>query len=63
MRLLLQVHDELVYEITAKERDVVIPKIKEIMEGVLLPKETGGFQFTVDVSTGPNWGEMQKLAL
>ena len=63
VRLLLQVHDELVYEITAKERDVVIPKIKEIMEGVLLPKETGGFQFTVDVSTGPNWGEMQKLAL
>lgn len=61
VRLLLQVHDELVFEIKDKVVEKVAPKIKKIMEGVISPKETMGVACVVDVSVGDNWGELQKV--
>jgi len=60
VRLLLQVHDELVYEVK-KGKEEVLTEIKEIMEGVLPKKETKGVPILVDVSTGINWGNMERL--
>ncbi|MFH1170373.1 MAG: DNA polymerase [Candidatus Vogelbacteria bacterium] len=52
--LLLQVHDELLYEIVEKEADQIIPLIKQAMENIV----TDPIPFTVKVETGPTWGEM-----
>jgi DNA polymerase-1 len=52
--LLLQVHDELLYEITAKDADQIIPLIKKEMESVV----TDPIPFTVKVETGPTWGDL-----
>jgi len=59
--LLLQVHDELVYEITNDLVKEIAPKIKDIMENILSLVETKGVPIIADVSVGDNWGNMRKL--
>lgn len=59
--LLLQVHDELVYEIKNDKTKEVSKEIKKIMESVIEPKDIYGIELKVDVSVGDNWGKMQKL--
>ncbi len=61
VRLLLQVHDELVYEIQKEDAEAVAPRLREIMEGIIPPKETSGVACTVAIKTGKNWGEMGEL--
>jgi DNA polymerase-1 len=54
--MVLQVHDELVFELADGERPL-LPRIRSAMENALpldVPVE-------VDVSVGRNWGEMQPL--
>ncbi len=58
-RLLLQVHDELVYEIRAERVGALGKKIKEIMESVLPSTETRGVPITVAMKSGPDWGSMK----
>lgn len=58
-RLLLSVHDELVYEIKKEKVDEVTEIIKGVMESVITPEETGGFVFEVDVNVGFNWGALK----
>ncbi|MBI2047652.1 MAG: hypothetical protein HYT27_00790 [Parcubacteria group bacterium] len=55
--LLLQVHDELVYEIKKDFVTKVVPQIKKIMEHIVKTE----IPFVVDVSHGENWGEMRKI--
>ena len=57
-RLLLQVHDELVFEIKNDEVKNLVPKLVAIMEGVLEGKETFGVPLKVDVAVGPNWADL-----
>ncbi len=59
--LLLQVHDELVYEIKEEKVKEISNEIKKIMESIIDPKEIYGIELKVDVSMGFNWGEMKKL--
>ena len=59
--LVLQVHDELVYEMDKKLVEKVSPEIKKIMESVLLSSDTKGVPIVADVSVGENWGEMKKM--
>jgi DNA polymerase I len=61
VHLLLQVHDELVYEVKDGKVDEVAKEARLIMESVLDPKDTQGIILKVDVSTGKNWGEMEKI--
>jgi DNA polymerase-1 len=56
--LLLQVHDELVYEVREGMLGDLAPKIKEIMESVLTEKETGGVPIIATMKTGTDWGTM-----
>lgn len=60
--LLLQVHDELVYEIRDDLVEKIYPEIEKIMESVISEKETRGIKFVADVSIGENWGEMKKIS-
>jgi DNA polymerase I len=58
VRMLLQVHDELVFEVKNSEVGTHIEKIVALMEGVLTSKETYGVKLQVGVSVGKNWGEL-----
>jgi len=61
VRMLLQVHDELVFEIKESEVKKVVPELVKIMEGALDEKETHGVPLVADVKVGENWNEMQEL--
>ena len=52
-RLLLQVHDELVFEVPPEEWTELEPKITEVMESAVVLK----VPLVVDASSGPNWME------
>ena len=57
--LILQVHDELVYEIRSKKIDIILNKIKEIMENIIDKKDSKGIVFEVNSSIGKNWAELE----
>ncbi|MFZ2500480.1 MAG: DNA polymerase, partial [Minisyncoccia bacterium] len=56
--LLLQVHDELVYEIRDDRVRALGLEIKNIMESVLKDKETHGVPILVTMKAGPDWGSL-----
>ena len=58
VRILLQVHDELLFEIKDELLEAELPKLTEIMEKALEEKETHGVPIKVDVATGPNWADL-----
>ena len=60
--LLLQVHDELVFEITEDYIEKVSPDIKKIIESVLDGEEKA-VPIETHASVGENWGEMKELKL
>jgi DNA polymerase-1 len=60
--LLLQVHDELVYEIKTEQAEVLGAKIRTIMESVLTVDDTNGVPISVDTKFGEHWGEMKLRA-
>ncbi|MAJ97520.1 MAG: hypothetical protein CMI56_02810 [Parcubacteria group bacterium] len=60
-RLILQVHDELIYEMKKKDTAEIAKHIKELMEHILTPEQTHGVPLLVDVSRGDNWGEMKRM--
>jgi len=60
VQLLLQVHDELVFEVSSEVLSRVAPQIKQIMENVL-PEEKRHIPFSVEGKCGQNWGDMQPL--
>jgi DNA polymerase I len=53
-RMILQVHDELLFEVPTKEKDTVETLVREEMEGV--------YELTVplvvEIATGPNWRDI-----
>lgn len=55
IKMLLQVHDELIFEIKTDKIKSCSPKIKKIMTEVLKLK----VPITVDESVGDNWGELK----
>ena len=52
-KMLLQVHDELVFEVPESEKDVVSELVKREMEGAAHLS----VPLTVEVGVGPNWDE------
>jgi DNA polymerase-1 len=62
VKLVLQVHDELVYEVKEDLIDEVADKIKEIMENVVDRKKTHGVVCVAEGAVGDNWAEMNKMA-
>ncbi|MFN7175911.1 MAG: DNA polymerase I [Thermaurantiacus sp.] len=55
-RMLLQVHDELVFETLEAEAEAAIPVIIEVMEGAAAPALDLSVPLGVEVGTGANWG-------
>ena len=61
VRLLLQVHDELVFEVKSDEVEKRAQEFKEIMESVIPEKERKGVPIVAEAHAGDNWGEMEKV--
>jgi DNA polymerase-1 len=59
--MLIQVHDELVFEIKKSEAQIIGKKIKKIMEAVVPESERRGVPLTAEMKIGPNWGEMRRV--
>jgi DNA polymerase-1 len=57
--LILQVHDELVYEIREGMADKIVEEIKNIMENVIDPKDIKGVRCTVGFAIGKSWGDLK----
>ncbi|MEM9069046.1 MAG: DNA polymerase I [Myxococcota bacterium] len=52
-RMILTVHDELLFEVPLEEKDTVAPLVKEIMEGAM----ELSVPLVVDMGWGENWGK------
>ncbi len=59
--LLLQVHDELVFEIKDEKLPELAKKIEEIMESILTSDESCGVPIIAEARIGQSWNEMQPL--
>jgi DNA polymerase-1 len=57
IKMLLQVHDELVFEVAAGKEKKYFSEIKEIMENILKLD----VPVIVEAKVGVNWGEMEKI--
>jgi DNA polymerase-1 len=58
-KVILQVHDELVFEAPENEVEIVTPIIRAEMQNVVQLK----IPLIVDVKIGNNWGEMEKILI
>jgi len=56
-RMLLQVHDELVFEAPEDQLERTIPVVKEVMENAALPALEISVPLTVDCGVGDNWDQ------
>jgi len=56
-KLLLQVHDELVFEVPEKEVEAAAGQIREIMENIY----ELAVPLKIEIKAGENWGEMEKI--
>ncbi|MFT7644691.1 MAG: DNA polymerase-1 [Candidatus Paceibacteria bacterium] len=61
VKMLLQVHDELVFEIKKEKVNEIVPKLVALMAGVLEGKETYKVPLKADVKVGGDWNEMDQL--
>lgn len=60
-RVLLQVHDELVFEIKKDDVDDIVPQLRKIMSDVLVGHDTKGVPIEVEAKAGQNWADMKVL--
>src|SRR6185312_3682680 len=61
VHLLMQVHDELVYEIEEKKAEKIARGICEIMERVAPTSKLSGVPIIAEIKVGKNWGDTEKL--
>ena len=56
-KMLLQVHDELIFEVDEAAVDATIKRVRGVMEGAAMPVVKLDVPLTVDAGTGANWAE------
>ena len=57
-KMLLQIHDELVFETPKEELEKIVPIIEKNMSGISKnDQHRFSIPFTVDINSGNNWGE------
>jgi len=61
IKMLLQVHDELIFEIKKDVEEKHILEIKKIMETVLPVEKTKGIVFEVNIKKGNNWNNLKEV--
>lgn len=61
VRLVMQVHDELVYEIDEEIAEEVAREIQNVMEQIVSPARLSGVPIKAEAKIGKNWGAMTKI--
>lgn len=61
VRMLLQVHDELVFEVQKERVAEYAREIQSRMKDVIDTKDTQGVPLLTDASVGSNWGDMKSV--
>jgi DNA polymerase-1 len=61
VRLVLQVHDELVYEIPQKGAQEIARTLRTVMEQAAPVEKLSNVPIIAEASVGPNWGETKKI--
>jgi DNA polymerase I len=61
VKLILQVHDELVYEVDEDLAEKAAKEIREVMESVAPEKELSEVPILAEAKAGKDWGEMKGL--
>lgn len=56
--LILQIHDELIYEIADSLVGEMLAKIKEIMQNIIPPQKISGVPIIANFAVGNNWGDL-----
>ena len=56
-QMLLQVHDELIFEVESQKYDNLVTNVKTIMESVHLKYKDFSVPLTVDFGVGDHWGQ------
>jgi len=56
-RMIMQVHDELIFEVPESEVNETVEVVKSVMEGADRPAVDLSVPLTVDAGIGDNWGE------
>ena len=56
-KMLLQVHDELLFEVPVDAVDETISIVRDVMEGAAMPVVKLDVPITVDAGQGLNWAE------
>lgn len=59
--LLLQIHDELIFEVDEDDVENVTKEIISIMESVLTDEQRKGVPIKVEAAVGKSWGDMKSL--
>ncbi len=62
VRMLMQVHDELVFEVTSKKIEEIAGALRSAMEGVVDTERLSGVPIAAEASIGENWGELKRLS-
>lgn len=60
VRMVLQVHDELLFEVRSDRLGAIVPELMVRMEQVLHGEETYGVPIKVKVAAGPNWADLSE---
>jgi len=56
-KMLLQVHDELIFEVPEEEMEKAVPLIRDCMENAVKLE----VPLVVDMKQGPSWFDMEKI--
>lgn len=61
VKLLMQVHDELVYEIEEKSAEQIAREVCRIMESVVPSAKLSGVPIVAEIKIGKNWGDTKHI--
>ena len=60
-KLVLQIHDELVYEVAESEAENISRELREIMESIVPKGKLSGVPIVVETAIGKDWGKMKRV--
>lgn len=61
VRMLLQVHDELLFEVRQAKVGEVVPELQRLMEDAFPKADAKGVPIKTDAKVGRNWGDLQPI--
>lgn len=61
-RLLMQVHDELVYEVAQEKAGEIAHTLREVMERVAPTEKLHDVPIRAEIARGSDWGDMQRVS-